>query len=359
MTLPRVLEPIGHTDPRWERFVRSHPEATVYHLPAWTTILGEAYGFRPAALALARADGELDGVFPLLARRRRLSGARLRSLPMLPGGGPLGRTDADRDALVHAAAAAARANGYVLFFRSRHLGLHQIGAGLGVIDQVPPNVMTLPDDHDAWLRDRPKRLVRGVKRARKDGVTVRLGERTDDLRAFYALYVDTMRTHRAVPRSLRQLELARDLLGEHFRLFVAEHGGRIIAGGVYHAFNGTLELLYSASDPSALEHRPNHGLYDHVVRWGTEQGLREMDWGGAWPEAPLGEFKAQWGAEPVPEWLYLSSFEPGAHHPNGPAPERDGEGGLRGRGAELAGGALDHVPLGLFAAASSAGLRWF
>ena len=71
-----------------------------------------------------------------------------------------------------------------------------------------------------------------------------------------------------------------------------------MAGGVYHVFGDTVELVYNGSDESALSLRPNHVLYWKVMQWAAARGLRQVNLGGAERDTPLARFKQQWGAEP-------------------------------------------------------------
>ena len=59
-----------------------------------------------------------------------------------------------------------------------------------------------------------------------------------------------MKRHRALPRPWRQMSLDRSLLGPSgvFRLFLAEHDGRAVAAGLFHAYRDTVDLLYNGSD---------------------------------------------------------------------------------------------------------------
>jgi hypothetical protein len=313
----RVIRTIAANDPRWAEYVRSHEGATAYHLPEWAEILHTAYRWQPASLGLER-DGRLAGVLPLVAKRGRLTGGRLRSLPVGPTAGPLGDTPEDEAALLTAAAQLADQRDLTLVVETRRLDLDKLATGIRATKTMPTWILDVPDDLDAWQRERPRRLIRGIKRAQKHGVTVRPGTGDADLERFYELYLATMRRHRSPPRSLLQLREARRLLGDEgiFRLFVAEHEGRIVAGGVWHAFNGIVELLYNASDHEALDHRPNHALYRDVVGWAKENGFARVDFGLAWPEDPLAEFKRQWGAVEVREVAYVQG-EPTAQDDDG------------------------------------------
>src|SRR2546428_4233228 len=75
-------------DKSWDRFVESHPRATVAHLSAWGQIAREVYGHEPVYLR-AEEDGEIRGVLPLVLVSGRLFGRRLVSMPFLDYGGVL------------------------------------------------------------------------------------------------------------------------------------------------------------------------------------------------------------------------------------------------------------------------------
>ena len=297
---------IDPADPRWDAYVRAHPRATLYQLGAWARILGESYRFEPRYLALEDEGGRLHGVLPLLYKNGLVSDARVRSLPVFPAGGPLADTHAQEVALVRAARDTALGDARALAVISPA----DYSAELDdfTTDSLPPRwVLAVPPDPDAlragW-RKTSNNLFRSLKKADKAGFEFRDAEEPGDLRGFYRLYLRTMRKHRTLPRSMRQLELTRESLAPgEFRLFVVEREGRLAAGGVFHVFGGTVELIYNGSDERLLDLRPNHALYWHVIRWAAEYGHAAFDFGEASPTTSLGRFKSQW-AEPVPNYRY-------------------------------------------------------
>ena len=294
-------------DPRWDAYVRAHPRWTVYQLGAWAEILRAAYRFEPRYVALEDGAGALRGVLPLLHKKGLLSDARLRSLPVFPAGGPLGDSRGDEIALIEAAresAAAAGVQALAIVSPADYAGeLEGFTA-----DVLPPRwVVEVGEDPDplrsGW-RKTSNNLVRNLKKADRAGFSFREATTDADLRRFYRLYLHTMRKHRTLPRSLRQLRLTRDLLGPgEFRLFVVEREGRLAAGGVFHVWADTAELIYNGSDDALLDLRPNHALYWGVIGWCAAHGQRRFDFGEASPTTSLGRFKSQW-ADPVPNHRY-------------------------------------------------------
>jgi hypothetical protein len=299
-------------DARWDDFVENAPGASVYHLSAWAEILRAAYGFRPRYMALEGPDGGFEGVLPMFQSRGPLTGRRLRSIPAVaPPAGPIATSSEGLVTLIEAAAAALNdcgASQWVWLSRSEGMEGAVPGLNLGTLQTTW--IAELGDDPDELrtrLRGNSNNLHRSIRKAEAADLTVREGRGEADLRAFYGLYLTTMRDHRSLPRPYRQMREDQRLLGPRgaSKLFVVEHAGRVVAAGLFHVFGDTVELLYNGSERSALSLRPNHALYWHVMRWAIERGLRRFDFGDAFADSSLGRFKRQWTAEPVSEYIYL------------------------------------------------------
>jgi serine/alanine adding enzyme len=325
-------------DRRWDAYVEGHPEASVYHLGAWATILRRAYGFKPLYRALERSDGTLAGVLPMMNTRGPLTGRRLRSLPVVPPpSGPIADSEGDLARLIELGCDSVREQrASVWTFQSRQAGLEEATPGLRITKHKTSWIAPLPSDSDelrAQYRRSSKNLHRSISKSEKAGLVTREGIGRDDLRAFYRLYLETMRDHRALPRPLRQMALDQHLLRPRgaSRLFVVEHDGEVIAGGLFHVFNGTVELLYNGSRRDTLGLRPNHALYWYVMQWAIERGLKRFDFGDAPPESSLGKFKSQWGSEPGAEFSY--TYSPDAGETRADAARRAG-GQVGGEGDE-------------------------
>ncbi len=305
---PRVIEIDPLADPRWDRFVLSHPLANGYHLGAWPRVLQQAYRYRPCCLALER-DGELVGVMPLVHSGPRLSGARLSSLPTAKSAGPLAVDRAGATALLRASAQLRQDTRVgALNVRSSVAGLERQIDDVRVASTYPSYVLSLTaaDELLEGYKRSSKNLYRSILKSQRSGLTIADASSPRELRRWYRLYLRTMRKHRSFPRSLRQFEAAMALLDpERWRLVTVSKDGQTIAGGVFHDIAGTVELLYNASDPAHLAARPNHALYWHAIRAAIERGRSAFDFGSADSQA-LRSFKEQWGADPVDHHAYVN-----------------------------------------------------
>jgi hypothetical protein len=368
-TEPGTLAPIDPlADARYDQLVAGCERAGAYHAGAWARILAAAYRARPHYLASTASDGSLDAVLPLMTTRGVVSGTRLRSLPVVPFGGPVGTSTEAEAALVAAACRLADERGATLNVNSRTPGYEQHVAGLRGSEANPIWITPLPDDANAlrsgWKKT-SNNLFRNIAKSEKAGVRVREGQGDSDLRDFYRLYLGTMRRHRSLPRSWRQMKLDQALLGPSgvFRLFVAEHESRPVAAAIFHAYRDTVDLLYNGSDEAARDLRPNFALYWHAMSWAMENGFRRFDWGEAQEGGPLSRFKAQWSAEPVPAYRY--DYSPASQ----PAESRADRlrnshdafdtPGERSRRQRAIDGIWDRTPLAVTRAAGSVVYRYF
>jgi hypothetical protein len=311
-----VVEIDPRADPRWDEFVSAHDSSSIYHLGIWSDILRSTYGFKPAYQAL-EADGRIEGVLPLMSTRGLVTGKRLRSLPVVGSVDPLASTEEGRRRLIEAACTLAVEQGaHSWTLQARNGGYEKLEARLGLTRQFKTFVAPLPDDAEAlragWKKT-SNNMWRSLKKADEAGVSVREGTSERDLKRFYAMYCETMRRHRSLPRSYRLLSMARQSLSRMglYRLLLAEHQGEVAAGGVFHAYRDTVDLVFNASTQRHLRLRGNHAVYWGAIRWAIENGYRRYNMGEATVDGSLGRFKAQWGGEPVDRFRY--DFNPSNH----------------------------------------------
>jgi CelD/BcsL family acetyltransferase involved in cellulose biosynthesis len=292
-----ALDPIE--DARWRDLVGRAEDGSVFHHPSWLRLLRATYGYELTACCLAGEDGTLVAGLPVAAISSRLTGKRLVALPFSDLCTPL----VDRNAPAESSAALAVALEELQ--RSRGMGLEVRGTG-SVLGSAPPgerfhhHVLPLEEDVDAVRRRFPKsQVLRGVRRAQREGL--RAEARTDRaaLAAFYRLHVATRR-RLGVPTQPRRFILGLEELfaeGLGFVLLVRQ-GECAAAGAVFLTYRGVLTYKYGASDARLLAARPNNLLFMEAIRWGCERGFHSLDFGRThWGQEGLRAFKLAWGPE--------------------------------------------------------------
>lgn len=309
----RLVDPTA--DPRWAAFVTGHPEGSVFHHPGWSQTLADSYGYRPAHLACEAADGTLQGVLPLFYRRGLLRGRALWSLPHTPLAGPLATSTTAAAALVRAAVdMAEREGGYQVQFKTLRDDLASSVAELNRREWHPTYILVLPE------RSKPLRLGssraqrdirRCVKKAQAHGLRVREAERLDDLRAWYRLYLSTMREKASPPHPLRFFEAAWHYLvpdGVLRLLLVERHeAGRteLVGGGLVFIMPERAVGEYIGRRADAARYH-FHDLFQwEAIHAAWMAGCRSFDLGNATArQEGLARYKLKWGGRPRPVYRY-------------------------------------------------------
>lgn len=297
-------------DEPWLAFVGSHPDATAFHHPAWMELLADTYGYRPSVLALTDPEGEVAAGVPLLEVRSWLAGSRFVSLPFTDHCPPLSR---DAETL---AGLSARFAEWSVSDGVRRLEIRgTMPEAPGVIEAVVGVRHVLPlegDSRQIRSRFKPER-GKGVRKAERDGVDVRLTRTRDGLAAFYRLHCLTRRKLGVPVQPARFFEgLWRKIIDRNLgHVLLAYRSGQPIAGAVLLTWNGQLILKYSASDPSQLRFRPNNLVVWAAIDWGCRNGCRQMDFGKTdLDDTGLRAFKLGWASTEVPLSYCFVGTEP-------------------------------------------------
>ncbi len=326
-----VVEVDPWKDPRWEAFVLGHPDATIYHHPAWLMVLEREYRQRSLFLACEDPQGRLQGVFPLLytrglpLSRGPLTGPRLSSLPRTPLAGPLAAGRAALSALVREAQGRASHHSVRLQIK---LQAEEMNDGIeGIVRKAWRHTYIVPlagkpgeSYHIPGGQNRSS-IKRSINKAVANGVRTRPAETEDDLRAWYRIYLETMRRNVVPARPYRFFLALWELMRPTgmMRLLLAEQqsatASRIVGGHLFFTFGPTVTYAFGASRAADFALRPNDIIMGQAINDASLAGYRFVDLG----EVPDGDdelarFKTKWGAEPVRLYRYYFPDFPDADH---------------------------------------------
>jgi hypothetical protein len=275
-----------------------------YHHPRWITLLGQAYSY-PLTCFTAVEQGTAIGALALAEVPGLLGSPRLVSLPFSYAAGPLATSSAIAGQLIERARQVAEER------RVRRLEIKQ----RDVLNQAPSSGMTRVQHYSSyvldtdggeakvWERLHASSTRRGIRKADKEGVSVKQGASEDDWLELARLEEETAHRHGvpAPPRSFF-LGACRTLQGEGLAdLYLARLPGGGVAAGIV-IWKGAREWIYAygASRPESLPFRPNHLLLWTAIKDAIAAGVR-FDFGRAAPEQEgLVEFKLRWGGQPIP-----------------------------------------------------------
>jgi FemAB-related protein (PEP-CTERM system-associated) len=298
-------------DKWWDRYVESHPRATVAHLAAWGRIAREAYGHDSVYLA-AEDGGEVVGALPLVLVRSRLFGRRLVSMPFLDYGGVLAEHERGiEQALVDEALAVARERG------AQTLGLRQLHPEplpWPAADGRATMLLALTSEDEVW-KALPSERRNRVRKGEKNGLTAAwTGAETLD--EFYDVFAVNMRDLGSPVhgRGFFRAMLA-ELPGAARVLLVRDRDGRAVGAAIGLFFRDTIMVPWVSSRRDAFALCSNFVLYWEVIRFGCRHGYRVLDLGRSFKNAGTYEFKRQWGAQAhALPWIFIDAA-PGAAPP--------------------------------------------
>jgi CelD/BcsL family acetyltransferase involved in cellulose biosynthesis len=314
----RIYKLNPHTDRRWQDFVRNHPNGSIYHHPAWIKALEDEYEQEPAHLACETDAGELVGILPLLYTRGMplqlggpLAGPRLSSLPRTPVAGPLiTNPNAAVFLLRHAVKLARQDPRLRLEIKTNSSEFE--GAIDGLVRSPWRSVYVLELDRQSRTFEVPQ-VHRNIVKAYRNGLRVRLADSEADLRAWYRIYLATMRRSFVPPRPYRFFaSLFRNLCPRGMmELRLGELGsgaGRtLVAGAIFLRYGRTVSYAFGAMNRRYSSLCANDVIHSQAINGGCAEGYHRFDFGEV-PEGhtELARYKRKWGALPFPSIRYYS-----------------------------------------------------
>jgi lipid II:glycine glycyltransferase (peptidoglycan interpeptide bridge formation enzyme) len=229
--------------------------------------------------------------------------------------------------------------GYTLFFRFEPCLDVERGRGMMPIRMVrtkarSPAVTRVLDLHKAeseLLAEMHSKTRYNIRVAEKNGVTVRVGDRPEDLEAFLRLTKETSTRDAFTPLSDAYLRATYETLAPQgmIQLRLAQYGEQVLAANMEVVYGDTLTYLHGASSSQERQRMAPYALQWDAIRSGKLQGKAYYDFWGCNPALTsnyyykerwegISRFKQGWGGElrefigtwdlPVNRLLYLLAF---------------------------------------------------
>lgn len=283
-----MLAVLSPDNAEWDAFVAAHPHGHLLQSSGWGALKGR-FGWEQRRVAVRGAAGLLAGAQLLIRRRLGLGMAYAPRGPLLSG------AEATDMLLLAALRRVARRERAVFLRLEPNMledapdadVLHSLllTRGFAPVEPIQPR-----SSIHLELAPPPERLLAGmskghradIKRAAREGVTVRIGADEADLDRFYAIMSATgaraqFGIHsRDYYRTVWQIFDAQ----ASARLLLAEHGGATVATALVVADAGAGLYLYSGSTAAGLECGAQHAIQWQALQWARECGCRLYDFWG-------------------------------------------------------------------------------
>lgn len=314
----RAFQPAD--DAARDRFVRAHPQGTLFHLAGWRRAVERVFGHAPLDL-LAWRGAELVGLLPLMRCARPLFGLDLVSMPYAVYGGPIA---ADREAQLALIARASQL--------ARELGAGRMELRCAQdpgLDLVPSAlyaafVHPLPRDPADVLARMPKRARAEVRKAQqRHGLSLSEGRwYLDDLEGLFLSSKQSLGSP-GLPRAW--FEALLDEFGAEVLLHCVHKDQRVVAATLSFVFRDTLLFYYIGTTPEAnREYSVTNFLGTRLQELAVERGLSWFDLGRSRVDSGPYQFKQHQGFEPrlLPyRYLLLKSRTLPSFNPSNPRTE--------------------------------------
>lgn len=302
---------ITRTDTSLQEFMAERASDHFYVDPEWLDLITSHYGYKLIPLTTTNSSGSITGFLPLCYVKSPLTGRRLVSFPFSDSCPLLAEDEASANDLIDQAIQLAKQK------RVRYLEL-RTGQNETLAkrdDLVAANLyanwlVQLGPDPDAVYKHLHQGARRKIKKARSQGVQVRIAERREDMYEYYRLHLLTRTKKHGMPsQPLSYFMRLWDIFAPsgQIHLELAEYEGKVVAAHITSFYGQTARYMYGASDERYQDLGAGYLLTWEEIVWGCQHGYQQLDLGRtAYANPGLMQYKRSWGAmeEPAPYYYY-------------------------------------------------------
>ena len=280
----------------WERFVADHPSATLFHQPAWIETLCRSYGGHPHYLLLKDTGQDERAGLPLVEVHSFFTGRRGVSLPFTDECVPLVHSAEVWQVLLQELITLGRTRGW------RYIEFRGAGDRLGfgkVSLRFYGHDLDLSAGPDACFKLLKSEVRTAIRKAQRQGVTVRFAHDREAVRAYYRLHCLTRKLHGLPPQPFRFFHFIHEHLVARGKgqVVLAERGGRYISGAMFLEHEDTVYYKFGASDPAYRSFRSANLVMWEAIKRYAQLGFRRLDFGRtSLDNEGLCRFKRGWGS---------------------------------------------------------------
>lgn len=279
----------------WDRFVDASPSATFFHRRAWAEVIQECFGHHPEYL-LARRDGQLAGILPLMHKKSPLFGQALISTPFLSYGGVATDDPAVRQALESHAVQLAEELG-AHYLELRNMGPRR-DVGHGPATQYATFRKDIPQDLEQIIRSIPAKGRRyDLKRCLRQGLVFEAPGCLEDL---YEILAESFRNLGTPIFPRRYFDKILAAFPRETEICTVKKDGRPISAALVLSFRDHVQPFYAGGRRSARDLHANDFLFLNIMLRARARGYAAFDFGRSKIGSGAYAYKTHWGFEAEP-----------------------------------------------------------
>ncbi|NLF13591.1 MAG: GNAT family N-acetyltransferase [Anaerolineaceae bacterium] len=288
----QVSELRHHERATWDEYVYGAAGSTIYHLAGWKDVFEDTFGLQTHYL-WACENGQVLGVLPLLEVKSKLSGHYFTSLPSA-----ICAEDGQA-----ACTLALKAKELVRDSKANYLILrdsyHQWDLP-GLVTQQPhcTLIADVTDDTDLMWQRLDRRVRQHTQKAIRAELEVMIGPQY--LEEVYPAYSEAMRDLGTPTLGIGFFRnLFRQFPTSFTALMVRQHD-KVLGGAFIAQFRDTLYNTWGGMLRDSFPLRSCHIWYWETLKYGHENGYRQIDLGRSEWDSGTYSFKKHWLSEPRP-----------------------------------------------------------
>ena len=296
----KLIDP--DADPRWDLFVKNHPQGTFYHHSAWKKVIHQTFPHVHPIYAVIEHDGRIFGLAPFFFIKSLLTGKRLIALPFTIYADPLVQSDEWVHLLIeHLHEIQKDRKASFIQVRTRSASELFRKKGFEVFSGFKNHILNLENDLETIWKSFDRTCVRQrIHRAEKSGVLVSEASNEADVKTFYQLHSLTRKGFGIPPQPYAFFRNMWEILHPEgmFDLFIARVGDQPVSSLLCFKYKTTVHAEYMGTDHRFNEYSGNILLFWHAIQKAKADGYRTFEFGAS-PNSETGliRFKERWGTQ--------------------------------------------------------------
>lgn len=279
---------------KWDAYVESHPEGSIYHLSAWQSLIQQQFKHKSFYHYSEDENKNINGLLPVVQLKSILFGNYMVSVPYFNYGGAIASDDKVANNLMNEAGNVAKQNASThVEFRD----LQTYAGEWGVREDKVVMLLDLPSDVDILWKDIGTKVRAQVKRPRREPVSTKQGG-LDLLDDFYQVFAQNMRDLGTPVYSKSFFKSILNTFPDNAHIVCVYHNDKPAAAGFLIGYKGRMEIPWASALREFNKISVNMLLYWEVLSYSIEQGYTQFDFGRSTINAGTYRFKKQWGAKP-------------------------------------------------------------
>lgn len=287
---------------RWDKFVSSHEQGSIYHTSLWANVIERCYGHNAVRLVIEDAQNNILAGMPVYIIKSKVLGNKMSTVPCAQCCNPLVTSGIQYDYLIESILQLIKAHKVSYYelktndnfaFANCNTGRLVSNYSLYQLDLGRPLKTIEKTFHKSCIQ-------RPIYKSLKSGLQLKVAESEGDVRDFYRLYVRMRKSHGLLSQPYRFFSCMWDILSNNdcIELLHAEYEGRVISSALLLKFKDTVIYEYGATDSRMTHLHPSHYLLWMAIQRAHSQGYKFFDFGRTSNDnIDLTVFKSRWGTQ--------------------------------------------------------------